>query len=92
MKSKSIKCEICEEAEAIGRCRICGRYVCSKHLHGDICTICESALCRICGKQLAIGYCKLCGRIICEDCAIEISNVEYVCVECYRKLFGRSTT
>ncbi|MCY0868096.1 MAG: hypothetical protein OWQ48_02545 [Desulfurococcus sp.] len=83
-----MKCEICGEKEAVYKCRLCGRAVCSDDYDHEknLCSICSEALCEICGRQLSISYCKICGRIGCEDCLIQVTPVEYVCRDCALKL------
>jgi len=82
-------CEVCERNEAKYACKLCGRKVCSKHIDSDgICSICKLTLCERCHKYHAIGYCKICGRVLCEDCLVQVSPVEYVCIDCYTKYFG----
>ena len=81
-----VKCEICEEQYAVEKCSLCGRWVCRRHISNGICAICKSALCELCNKNLSIGYCKICGRLVCEDCTVKINSIEYVCVECYRRM------
>lgn len=84
------KCEICEINPSITRCRICERNVCKLDYdaNSNVCISCKSAMCNICGKYLSIGVCKYCGRHACEDCLIELSLVEYICIECYEKMKG----
>ncbi|MEM4717626.1 MAG: hypothetical protein QXE81_02565 [Desulfurococcaceae archaeon] len=82
------KCEICELNNASRTCRICNRRVCDEDYdyNIDACIGCRETLCKICGNYLSIGVCKYCGRQGCEDCLIQISLVEYACMECYRGL------
>jgi len=87
-KNAMVLCEICEENEATSTCKLCGRKVCMKHVDvNHICSVCKITLCERCHKYHAIGYCKICGRSLCEDCLIQLSTVEYVCVDCRNKLF-----
>jgi len=79
-------CEVCEEREAVGRCNICGRWVCSKHLVEGVCAICKDLMCSICGKQLSVSRCPICGRLICRNCSIELQPGIRVCRECYSNL------
>ncbi|MEM1600788.1 MAG: hypothetical protein QXY36_01595 [Sulfolobales archaeon] len=82
-------CEICEALEAVGQCRLCGRYVCSTHIGVDgICSICREALCRICYQRLSISSCLVCGRVVCRECSIELQPSIRVCRECYDKLLN----
>lgn len=82
-------CEICEEHNAISRCRICGRYACSYHVGSDgICVVCKETLCRICGTRLSVGICLICARIICRECAVELQPAIRLCRECYNKLLS----
>ncbi|MEM4769301.1 MAG: hypothetical protein QW205_00430, partial [Desulfurococcaceae archaeon] len=56
----------------------------------DMCVVCRDLLCKICKSYLSIGVCKYCGRLGCEMCLIQATPVEYICVECYRKIHGCS--
>ncbi|ADG91327.1 hypothetical protein Tagg_1058 [Thermosphaera aggregans DSM 11486] len=87
------KCEICMVNDAVHTCRLCGRKVCGEDFEGDrgICKACSLTLCEFCGKQLSVGYCIVCGRLGCEDCMIQISNVAYMCKECFSKNKGVKT-
>lgn len=82
-----VKCVICGINDALYKCRLCGRMVCSKdydHVIG-LCSICKTTRCEICGRYPSIGYCLVCGRVGCEDCLIQVTLVSYVCRECVRK-------
>ncbi|MEM4481357.1 MAG: hypothetical protein QXK88_04620 [Desulfurococcaceae archaeon] len=81
------ECEICNKKAATHKCSICGRRACDddfNHLKGH-CLVCENALCKLCGNHLSIGTCKHCGRHACERCLVQVSLIEYVCIECYRR-------
>jgi len=80
-------CEVCEADIAVGKCRICGRYACAKHLGNDgICSICREVMCEICNRRLSITTCLICGRLICKNCSVELQPAIRVCSECYNKL------
>ncbi|MCC6034780.1 MAG: hypothetical protein LM567_04710 [Desulfurococcaceae archaeon] len=82
-----MSCEICGFKQAVHECKICGRRVCYDDYNTEkgICSVCESALCQICGKYLSISTCISCGRQGCEECLVEISQVEYMCLDCLKK-------
>lgn len=88
MRCISTKCEICSVNPAEYTCRMCGRRVCSEDYdeEEELCKICKTARCEVCKRQLAITTCKYCRRLVCEDCSIQISLVEYVCIDCYKKV------
>lgn len=81
-------CEVCGEKPVKYKCEVCTRRVCEEHylVERGMCVICENTLCRICRSYLSIGICKYCGRLGCEKCLIQITPIEYVCVECYRRI------
>ena len=80
-------CEICEISRAITRCRICGRYVCSKHIDKNgVCVLCNQALCKLCRKNLAVTSCPICGRVICYSCSKQLTPVIRLCIECFNSL------
>lgn len=82
-------CEVCEAEEAVGRCKLCGRYACSRHLDPDgICSICRETLCRICNQRLSVGMCLICTRVICKDCSVELQPGIRLCRECYDRLLN----
>ncbi|MEM0326020.1 MAG: hypothetical protein QW123_02240 [Desulfurococcaceae archaeon] len=85
-------CEVCGEKLGKYRCRMCSRVVCEDHYEAsnDMCVVCRDLLCKICKSYLSIGVCKYCGRLGCEMCLIQATPVEYICVECYRKIHGCS--
>uniref|UniRef100_A0A7C2FPT0 B box-type domain-containing protein n=1 Tax=Thermosphaera aggregans TaxID=54254 RepID=A0A7C2FPT0_9CREN len=81
------KCEVCLVNDALYTCRLCGRAVCGEDFnvqHG-VCKVCSLTLCELCGRQLSVGYCVVCGRLGCEDCMVQVSNVAYICRECFSK-------
>ncbi len=81
-------CSICGLEEAVYKCRLCGRWVCSRDYDSSrgVCITCKYTLCRICGRYHSIGYCRVCGRIGCEECLIQETLVTYICRECYERL------
>ena len=79
-------CEVCEEREAVAKCNICGRWVCEKHLEGNVCAICKELMCDVCGERLSVGRCPLCGRLICRRCSIELQPGIRVCRDCFSRL------
>ena len=81
-----MRCEICEVNEAIGRCRICGRWACSKHLINGVCAVCRDLRCQVCGVRLSIDSCLICGRLVCRRCSVELQPGIRVCRNCYREL------
>ncbi len=83
MNSGLILCEVCEEKPAVGRCRICGRYVCKEHLNKEgVCAACVDLMCRVCGTRLSVTSCVVCGRPICRTCSIELEPGIRVCTQC----------
>ncbi len=82
----SILCEICEAEVAIGRCSICGRWACSKHLINGVCAICRELMCRLCGKNLAVDSCLICGALVCRSCSVELQPGIRICTKCYSRL------
>ena len=79
-------CEVCWSREAVGRCRICGRWACSDHLINGMCAICRDLMCRLCNQRLAVTSCLICGKLICRNCSVELQPGIRVCSECYRRL------
>ncbi|MGB9827281.1 hypothetical protein IMZ38_03125 [Thermosphaera chiliense] len=81
------RCEICMVNDAVYTCRLCGRRVCRQDFDDQrgICKVCSLTLCELCGKQLSVGYCVVCGRLGCEDCMIQVSNVAYICRDCFAR-------
>ncbi|MEM0246521.1 MAG: hypothetical protein QXG15_04170 [Desulfurococcaceae archaeon] len=82
-----MKCEICEIKEPLYTCKMCGRRVCDDDYDKitGYCLVCKDAICKICNRYLSIGVCKYCGRLGCERCLIQVSPIEYTCVDCRRK-------
>ncbi len=81
-------CEVCGEAPASFKCRICGRLVCRKHFdmnHG-ICVVCRDLMCRVCGRRLSVDVCPLCGRLICRECSVELQPGIRVCRGCFANI------
>uniref|UniRef100_A0A7C1T5K9 B box-type domain-containing protein n=1 Tax=Thermofilum pendens TaxID=2269 RepID=A0A7C1T5K9_THEPE len=80
-------CEICLQAAATKKCRLCGRSVCEKHFdeRRGVCIACVETLCEVCGTRLSVGYCAVCGRLVCDSCSVE-EGLALVCVDCARKL------
>lgn len=85
-------CEVCEVCEAVGRCRLCGRYVCGNHVDANgLCSVCRETLCSICHIRLSVGNCLICGRIICRECSVELQPSIRVCSECYDKILNNNS-
>lgn len=83
MISKSTLCEVCEEEPAVRRCRICGRYVCEKHVSREgVCAVCMDLMCMICGTRLSVTSCIMCGRPVCRTCSVELEPGIRACVDC----------
>ena len=82
----SILCEICESEAAIGRCSICGRWACSKHLVNGVCVVCRDLMCRLCGKNLSVDSCIICGTLICRSCSIELQPGIRICKKCFSRI------
>lgn len=82
-----LKCEICEMKTPLYACKMCGRRVCDDDYDKDMgyCLVCKEAVCKVCNKHLSVGVCKHCGRPGCENCLVQVSLIEYVCIECHRK-------
>jgi hypothetical protein len=82
-------CEVCRRREAIGRCRICGRWACSSDLGSDgVCSLCRDTLCSFCRRRLAVAACEVCGRLVCDECGVQVTPVAWLCPECARKYLG----
>jgi hypothetical protein len=87
MGSGSVLCEVCEERPAVRRCRICGRYVCEKHVNEEgVCAVCEDLMCRICNARLSVTSCVICGRPVCRSCSVELEPGIRVCKQCVNNL------
>lgn len=80
-------CEVCEVRPVVSRCRICGRWVCSKHIGEDgICAVCRDLMCQVCGKRLAVDACVVCGRLVCREDSVELQPGIRVCRFCWPRL------
>jgi len=79
-------CEVCGKREAVGRCRICGRWVCSKHLINGVCVVCRDLMCEVCRKRLAVSSCLICGKLICRSCSVELQPGIRLCMKCYENI------
>ncbi|MFZ8783336.1 MAG: hypothetical protein ACO2OR_05065 [Desulfurococcaceae archaeon] len=81
-----MNCEICHSKPAVYKCRVCGRRVCSDDydVSDGVCSACSVTLCKVCRRNLSIATCSDCGRHCCEDCLVEISPLEYICIVCFK--------
>jgi len=79
-------CEICESEVAVGRCRICGRWACRRHLRNGVCSVCRDLLCQVCGVRLSVDSCLICGRLVCRECSVELQPGIRVCRDCYSRI------
>ena len=80
-------CEVCEVRPAVTRCRICGRWVCDKHIGKDgICSVCHDLMCQVCGRRLAVDACVVCGRLVCREDSVELQPGIRVCRFCWARL------
>jgi hypothetical protein len=82
-----MSCEICGLNPAEYKCRVCGRRVCREDYIAErgVCAVCEATLCEVCKRGLSLATCIVCGRHCCEDCLVKVSQLEYMCVECFKK-------
>ncbi|MCE4617132.1 MAG: hypothetical protein F7C32_00910 [Desulfurococcales archaeon] len=88
-------CEICNEKEALYKCRVCGRNVCEEHVSPEgVCAVCSTTICEFCGKRLSIGYCIVCGRLGCRECLIQLDPSRRICPSCLAEIreTGKNTT